>query len=106
MFREAANDGDAINLEEYTNCVASYISESIVDVTATKTTTTCPNQKLWMTSKVCALLKTRDHTFKTSEKEALKTARANASHAIMEAKRAHAQCHHTHFQGSDDTRRL
>ncbi|KAI5090393.1 gastrula zinc finger protein XlCGF28.1-like [Silurus meridionalis] len=38
MFREAATNGDSINLEEYTSSVTSYISKCIDDVTISKTT--------------------------------------------------------------------
>ncbi|KAK1788378.1 hypothetical protein P4O66_015986 [Electrophorus voltai] len=47
-FKEAATDGGTVNLEEYTS-VTGYISKCI-DVTVSKTITTCPNQKPWMTA--------------------------------------------------------
>ncbi|KAK3510648.1 hypothetical protein QTP70_011907 [Hemibagrus guttatus] len=46
MFREAATNGDSINLEEYMASVTSYICKFIDDVTSSKTITTCSNQKL------------------------------------------------------------
>ncbi|KAK3525836.1 hypothetical protein QTP70_010906 [Hemibagrus guttatus] len=90
MFREAATNGDSINLEEYTTSVTSYIGKCIVDVTVSKTITTCFNQKLWMTTEVRALLKLRDSAFRAGDKEALRAARAKLSRAIKEAKRTHA----------------
>ncbi|KAK3555076.1 hypothetical protein QTP86_007974 [Hemibagrus guttatus] len=57
MFREAATNGESINLEEYTTSVTSYISKCIDDVTVSKTITTRSNQKPWMTAEVGALLK-------------------------------------------------
>ncbi|KAI5610007.1 gastrula zinc finger protein XlCGF28.1-like [Silurus asotus] len=106
MFREAATNGEFINLEEYTSTVTSYISKCIDDVTTFKTITIRSNQKPWMTAKVRALLKTRDSAFRAGDKTALKTARAKLSCAIREAKRAHAKRIHGHFQDSGDTRRM
>ncbi|KAK3513975.1 hypothetical protein QTP70_000321 [Hemibagrus guttatus] len=59
MFREAATNGDSINLEEYTTSVTSYIGKCIDDVTVSKTITTRSNQKPWMTAEMHALLKSR-----------------------------------------------
>ncbi|KAK3515310.1 hypothetical protein QTP70_013457 [Hemibagrus guttatus] len=60
QLREAATNGDTINLEEYTTSVTSYISKCIDDVTVSKTITTRSNQKPWMTAEAHALLKSRD----------------------------------------------
>lgn len=70
MFREAATNGDFINLEEYTSTVISYIGKCTDDVTISKIITTRSNQKPWMTAKVRALLKTRDSTFRAGDKTA------------------------------------
>ncbi|KAI5614992.1 gastrula zinc finger protein XlCGF28.1-like [Silurus asotus] len=51
MFREAATNGEFINLEEYTSTVTSYIGKCIDDVTTSKTITIRSNQKPWMTAK-------------------------------------------------------
>ncbi|KAK1786882.1 hypothetical protein P4O66_017263, partial [Electrophorus voltai] len=59
-FKEAATDGGTVNLEEYTASVTGYISKCIDDVTVSKTITTRPNQKPWMTAEVRMLLRTRD----------------------------------------------
>ncbi|KAK3567736.1 hypothetical protein QTP86_024052, partial [Hemibagrus guttatus] len=106
MFREAATNGNSINLEEYTTSVTSYIDKCIDDVTVSKTITTRSNQKPWMTAEVCALLKSRDSAFRAGDKEALRTARAKLSRAIKEAKRMHAQRIHGHFQDSGDSRHM
>ncbi|KAK1802655.1 hypothetical protein P4O66_004298 [Electrophorus voltai] len=49
LKQEAATDGGTVNLEEYTASVTGYISKCIDDVTVSKTITTRPNQKPWMT---------------------------------------------------------
>lgn len=102
MFREAATNGDFINLEEYTSTVISYIGKCTDEVTISKIITTRSNQKPWMTAKVRALLKTRDSTFRAGDK----TARAKLSRAIREAKRANAKIIYSHFQDSGDTRHM
>ncbi|KAK3549467.1 hypothetical protein QTP86_001464 [Hemibagrus guttatus] len=65
--------------------------------------TTCSNQKLWMTAKVRALLKSRDSALRAGDKTALKIARAKLSRAIREATCAHAQRIHGHFKDSKDS---
>ncbi|KAI4899212.1 hypothetical protein NFI96_005201 [Prochilodus magdalenae] len=72
MFMEAATYSNTTDLEEYTSSVTSYISKCIDDVTVSKTITTRPNQKPWMTAEVRALLKARDFAFKAGDKAALK----------------------------------
>ncbi|KAK3521232.1 hypothetical protein QTP70_001229 [Hemibagrus guttatus] len=106
QIREAATNGDSINLKEYTTSVTSHIGKCIDDVTVSKTITTRSDQKPWMTAKVHALLKSRDSAFRAGEKTALKTARAKLYRAIREAKHAHAQRIHGHFQDSGDSRRM
>ncbi|KAK3541749.1 hypothetical protein QTP86_002391 [Hemibagrus guttatus] len=106
MFREAATNGNSINLGEYTTSVTSYIGKCVDDVTISKTITIRSNKKPWMTAKVHALLKSRDSTSRAGNKMALKTARAKLSRAIREAKHAHIQRLHGHFQDSGDTRRM
>ncbi|KAK1790187.1 hypothetical protein P4O66_014105 [Electrophorus voltai] len=68
MFKEAATDGGTVNLEEYTASVTGYISKCI-DVTVSKTITTHPNQKQWMTAEVRMLLKTCDSEQVTGSQE-------------------------------------
>ncbi|KAK1785724.1 hypothetical protein P4O66_019073, partial [Electrophorus voltai] len=99
-FKEAATDSDTVNLEDYTESVTGYISKCI-DVTVSKTITTRPNQKQWMTAEVRMLLRTRDSVFRTGDREALRKTRAKLSCAIREAKCAHAQRIHGHFKDTD-----
>ncbi|KAI4883753.1 hypothetical protein NFI96_007668 [Prochilodus magdalenae] len=106
MFREAATYSTTTDLEEYTSSVTSYIGKCIDDVTVSKTITTRPNQKPWMTAEVRALLKARDSAFKAGDKAALRKARAKLSRGIREAKRAHGQSIHSHFRDSGDARRM
>ncbi|KAK3560578.1 hypothetical protein QTP86_010916 [Hemibagrus guttatus] len=105
-FREAATNGNSMNLEVYTTSVTSYIGKCIDDVTVSKTITTRSNQKPWMTAEVRALLKLRDSAFRAGDKEALRTARAKLSRAIKGVKRTHAQRIHGHFQDSGDFWRI
>ncbi|KAI4881767.1 hypothetical protein NFI96_000364 [Prochilodus magdalenae] len=105
-MREAGTYSTTTGLEEYTSSVTSYIGKCIDDVTVSKTITTRPNQKQWMTAEVRALLKARDSAFKAGDKAALRKARAKLSQAIREAKRAHGQSIHSHFRDSGDTRRM
>ncbi len=75
-------------------------------MTVTKTITTRANQKPWMTAEVHGLLKARDEAFRSGDKAALKTARANLSRGIKNAKRSYAQKINNHFTDSRDTRSL
>ncbi len=59
-----------------------------------------------MTAEVRGLLKTRDEAFRSGDKAALNTARANLSRGIKNAKRSHAQKINNHFTDSRDTRSL
>ncbi len=106
MFKEAATYNNHTDLQEYTETVTAYIKKCIDDVTVTKTITTRANQKLWMTAEVCGLLKTRDEALRSGDKAALKTARANLSCGIKNAKRSYAQKINNHFTDSRDTRSL
>ncbi len=78
----------------------------IDDVTVTKTITTRANRKPWMTAEVRGLLKTRDEEFRSGDKAALKTARANLSCGIKNAKRSYAKKIYNHFTDSRDTQSL
>ncbi|KAI4885846.1 hypothetical protein NFI96_009788, partial [Prochilodus magdalenae] len=91
MFREAATYSTTTDLEEYTSSVTSYIGKCIDDVTVSKTITTRPNQKPWMTAEVRALLKARDSAFKEGDKAALRKARAKLSRGIREANHFYTQ---------------
>ncbi len=106
MFKEAATYNNHTDLQEYTETVTAYIKKCMDDVTVTKTITTRANQKPWMTAEVRGLLKTRDEAFRSGDKAALKTARANLSCGIKNAKRSHAQKINNNFTDSRDTRSL
>ncbi len=86
--------------------MTAYIKKCMDDVTVTKTITTRANQKPWMTAEVRGLLKTRDEAFRSGDKVALKTARANLSCGIKNAKRSYAQKINNHFTDSRDTRSM
>ncbi len=92
MFKEAATYNNHTDLQEYTETVTAYIKKCIDDATVTKTITTLANQKPWMTAEVRGLLKTRDEAFRSGDKAALKTARANLSCGIKNAKRSLRAC--------------
>ncbi|KAK3505960.1 hypothetical protein QTP70_018981 [Hemibagrus guttatus] len=92
MFREAATNGNSINMEEYTTSVTRYISKCIDYMTISKTITTCSNQKLWMTLKVHALLKLRVSAFRAGDKTALKQQGLNCIPAITNYKTTSPAC--------------
>ncbi|KAK2891548.1 hypothetical protein Q8A73_017213 [Channa argus] len=75
MFREAATNGDSINLEEYTSTVTSYISKCVDDVTISKTITTRSNRKPWINANVCALLKKKRRCLQNRGQEGLKNSK-------------------------------
>ncbi|KAL0151177.1 hypothetical protein M9458_053690 [Cirrhinus mrigala] len=106
MFKEAATYNNHTDLQEYTETVTAYIKKCIDDVTVTKTITTRANQKPWMTAEVHGLLKIRDEAFRSGDKAALKTSRANLSHGIKKAKHQYAQKINNNFSDSKDTRSL
>ncbi len=64
------------------------------------------NQSRGWQQRFVGLLKTRDEAFRSGDKAALKTARANLSRGIKNAKRSHAQKINNHFTDSRDTRSL
>ncbi len=103
MFKEAATYNNHTDLQEYTETVTAYIKKCMDNVTVTKTITTHANQKPWMTAEVRGLLKTRDEAFRSGDKSALKTARANLSCGIKNAKRSYAQKINNYFMDSRDT---
>ncbi len=59
-----------------------------------------------MTAEVRGLLKTRDEAFRSGDKAALKTARANLSRGIKKAKHQYAKKINNNFTDSKDTRTL
>ncbi len=94
------------DLQEYTETVTAYIKNCIDDVTVTKTITTRANRKPWMTAEVRGLQKTREEAFRSGDKAALKTASANLSRGIKNAKRSYGNKINNHFTNSRDTQSL
>ncbi|KAL0194797.1 hypothetical protein M9458_008369, partial [Cirrhinus mrigala] len=106
MFKQAATYNNTTDLQEYAETVTAYINKCTEDVTVTKTITVCANQKPWMTGEVYRLLKARNVAFRTGDEASLKTARANLSRGIREAKRQYSRGISHHFKDSRDTRSL
>ncbi len=76
------------------------------DVTVTKTITVQANQKPWLTGEVYRLLKAQNTAFRAGDEEGLKTARANLSRGIREAKRQYSRRIAHRFSDNRDTRSL
>ncbi|KAL0159464.1 hypothetical protein M9458_043189, partial [Cirrhinus mrigala] len=106
MFKQAATYNNTTDLQEYAETVTAYINKCTEDVTVTKTITVRANQKPWMTGEVYRLLKARNVAFRTGDEASLKTARANLSRGIREAKRQYSRGISNHFKDSRDTRSL
>ena len=106
MFKQAATYNSHTDINEYTDTVTAYISKCIDDVTHTKTIVTRANQKPWLTGDVHRLLRARDNAFKAGEETGLRTARANLSRGIREAKQDYTKKLTCHFKDSRDTRSL
>ncbi|KAL0148289.1 hypothetical protein M9458_056435, partial [Cirrhinus mrigala] len=87
MFKQAATYNNTTDLQEYAETATAYINKCTEDVTVAKTITVRANQKPWMTGEVYRLLKARNVAFRTGDEASLKTARANLSRGIREAKR-------------------
>ncbi len=106
MFKQAATYNNTTDLQEYSETVTAYITKCIDDVTVTKTITVRANQKPWLTGEVYRLLKARNAAFRAGDEEGLKTARANLSRGIREAKRQYSRSIAHRFSDSRDTRSL
>ncbi len=106
MFKQAATYNNTTDLQEYSETVTAYITKCIDDVTITKTITVRANQKPWLTGEVYRLLKARNAAFRAGDEEGLKTARANLSRGIKEAKRPYSRRIAHRFSDSRDTRSL
>ncbi len=104
MFKQAATYNNTTDLQEYTETVTAYITKCIDDVTVTKTITVWANQKPWLTGEVYRLLKARNAAFRAGDEEGLRTARANLSRGIREAKRQYSRRIAHRFSDSRDTR--
>ncbi|XP_036416053.1 uncharacterized protein LOC118800012 [Colossoma macropomum] len=84
-----------VNLGEYAESVTGFISKCVEDVTVIKNITTCANQKPWLTREVHALLKARNAAFKSGNKDALRSARANLNRSVRAARSQKIQSHFT-----------
>ncbi|KAL0153373.1 hypothetical protein M9458_051292 [Cirrhinus mrigala] len=91
MFKQAATYNNTTDLQEYAETVTAYINKCTEDVTVTKTITDRANQQ------------TMDDR---GDEASLKTARANLSHGIREAKRQYSRGISHRFKDSRDTRSL
>lgn len=106
MFKQAATYNNTIDLQEDSKTVIAYINKCIDDVIVTKTITVRANQKPWMTGEVYGLLKMRNAAFRAGDEVGLRTARANLSRGIREAKRQYSRRIAHQFSDSRDTRSL
>ncbi|KAL0148027.1 hypothetical protein M9458_056642 [Cirrhinus mrigala] len=106
MFKQAATYNNTTDLQEYAETVTAYINKCTEDVTVVKTITVRANQKPWMTGEVYRLLKARNVAFRAGDEASLKTARANLSRGIREAKRQYSRGISHRFKDSRDTRSL
>uniref|UniRef100_A0A9J7Z4K7 Reverse transcriptase domain-containing protein n=1 Tax=Cyprinus carpio carpio TaxID=630221 RepID=A0A9J7Z4K7_CYPCA len=106
MFKQAATYNNTTDLQEYSETVTAYITKCIDDVTVTKTITVRANQKPWMTGEVYSLLKMQNAAFRAGDEVGLRTARANLSRSIRQAKRQYSRRIAHRFSDSRDTRSL
>ncbi len=104
--REFLLDVGRTTFLELNSTHAELGNKCIDDVTVTKTITVWANQKLWLTGEVYRLLKARNAAFRAGDEEGLKTARANLSRGIREAKRQYSRRIAHRFSDSRDTRSL
>ncbi|KAI4886334.1 hypothetical protein NFI96_000178 [Prochilodus magdalenae] len=93
-----------INIDIYTNSVLEHINNCVDKVTSHKTIITFPNQKPWMNREVRLLLKARDAAFRSGDREAYSSARANLRKGISMAKHCYKQQIEEHFSSSDPRR--
>ncbi|KAM9823318.1 uncharacterized protein ACBT44_008128 [Syngnathus typhle] len=102
MFRRAATCDDRTDIEEYTDSVSFYIRKCIDDVTHSKSIVTRANRKPWLTGAVFRLLRARDKAFRAGDEAGLRTASADLSQGIKEAKRAFSCKITAHFKDGRD----
>ncbi|KAG5266197.1 hypothetical protein AALO_G00250850 [Alosa alosa] len=106
MFKQAATYNNRTDIEEYTDTVTSYITKCIDDVTHTKDIITRANWKPWLTEDVLRLLRARDKAYRAGDEAGMKTARANLSRGIKEAKKEYTHKITTHFKDSRNAQSL
>ncbi len=105
MFKEAAT---YITIQTCRNTLKLWLltSNTALMMWQSPRPSTRANRKPWMTAEVRGLLKTRDEAFRSGDKAALKTARANLSRGIKNAKRLYGNKINNQFTNSRDTRSL
>ncbi|KAK3528699.1 hypothetical protein QTP70_009959 [Hemibagrus guttatus] len=104
MFASQTTSGEETDINFYTSSVVDHINTCIDNVTTVKHVKHFPNQKPWMNSEVCLLLKARDAAFKSGNAEDYSRARANLKRSIRKAKHAHKLRIEEHFHGNSDPR--
>ncbi|KAK3555550.1 hypothetical protein QTP86_021778 [Hemibagrus guttatus] len=82
------------------------INMCIDNITTVKHVKHFPNQKPWMNSEVCLLLKARDAAFKSGSAEDYSRARAKLKRGIRKEKHAHKLHIEEHFSSNSDARRM
>ncbi len=92
------------DLAAYTETVLSYIKFYIDNVTVDKCIRIFSNQKPWMNSQVCTLLRDRDAAFRTGDKALYSAARAKLRRGIKEAKDVYKNKIEHHLSGNDSRR--
>ena len=103
-FSARATVDSTTDIDLFTSSVVDYINSNIDDVTTHKLITTYPNQKPWMNREVRLLLKARDTAFRSGDKPAYSSARANLTKGINRAKQNHKLRVEEHFINSDPRR--
>ncbi|KAI4904358.1 hypothetical protein NFI96_007146 [Prochilodus magdalenae] len=106
-YAARATTDSHINIDIYTNSVLEHINNCVDRVTSHKTIITFPNQKPWMkVRQVRLLLKARDAAFRSGDREAYSSARANLRKGIAMAKHCYKQRIEEHFSSSDPQHNL
>ncbi|KAI4894227.1 hypothetical protein NFI96_006080 [Prochilodus magdalenae] len=103
-YAARATTDSHINIDIYTNSVLEHINSCVDRVTSHRTIITFPNQKPWMNREVRLLLKARDAAFRSGDREAYSSARANLRRGISMAKHCYKQRIEEHFSSSDPRR--
>lgn len=103
MFRQAPTYIKTIDIQEYMETVTAYMRKCIDDIIVSRTISIRANQKPWLRGKVHRLLKARNAALRAGDEIGLRTARANLSSGIREAKRQYSA---GHFNDNRDNRNL
>ncbi|KAI4874836.1 hypothetical protein NFI96_003053, partial [Prochilodus magdalenae] len=103
-YAARATTDSHINIDIYTNSVLEHINNCVDRVPSHKTILTFPNQKPWINREVRLLLKARDAAFRSGDREAYSSARANLRKGIAMAKHCYKQRIEEHFSSSEPQR--